>query len=281
MLGTPTGDGRIIENVRWNPEDFPLPLKWDRAEGDHTAAVVGQIDRVWIEDNKLMGEGIFHDDSEDPITRDLAARAIELHQGEPVLGISVELDDETVEVRMKKEIYEAMQAEYSTQGSGFSYNFNLSFDKTNSTFSQVDIDLDKLAADLEKIDHDLRRSLRSKLDPLLPSFIKRVEISGRKLEELTPSSLAASGINLDTLINLTFGEVLSWWEGKISEAYRAVGRLGVPVPDDNQIEAFKIKSVNELRYGLHDWLLDNVGRKDGLKPPGRVVRRAVEVAGGA
>ena len=61
----------------------------------------------------------------------------------------------------------------------------------------------------------------------------------------------------------------------------SLGRLGVPVPDDNQIEAFKIKSVNELRYGLHDWLLDNVGRKDGLKPPGRVVRRAVEVAGGA
>jgi len=67
--GIVTGDGREFapESLTW--ADLPLPLRWNREDSHggepHTVAVnVGRIDRIWREDDRIMGEGVLNLESE-------------------------------------------------------------------------------------------------------------------------------------------------------------------------------------------------------------------------
>jgi len=91
-----TGDGRIFAPgaVRW--ETLPIPLRWTRHDvGEHQGAVVvGRIDEVYRDGNRIMGRGVFDDWSED------AAEAAHLVEAEMSPGISVDMDDVSFEIRM-------------------------------------------------------------------------------------------------------------------------------------------------------------------------------------
>lgn len=71
-LNTPDAVGRKIK-MTGTPKtrNLPLPLRYQPADwGGHSGAVrVGSIDRVWIEDSELWGEGRF--DSKNPVANDV------------------------------------------------------------------------------------------------------------------------------------------------------------------------------------------------------------------
>lgn len=108
-LDTRTGDGRKFAagSIRWDTDAFPLPLKFDPDEGDHSAMTVGQVDRVWIDGDVIRARGVLHTDTTDPTTTEAVSRVIELLEGDVAIGPSVELDDTSVEVRMTKERWDA------------------------------------------------------------------------------------------------------------------------------------------------------------------------------
>lgn len=95
--GAPTGDGRQVDRgaLRWN--DGPWPLIWDRDDGDHTGMVVGSVTEVRRDDDLIVADGTLSD-SDDEETRAAVARVRELLD-EGAVGVSVGLDDVTVELR--------------------------------------------------------------------------------------------------------------------------------------------------------------------------------------
>lgn len=105
--GSPTGDGRMFESgaLRW--ETLPLPLTWarERSEMHEGAVVVGRIDEVWRDGNEIRGRGSFDLGSEE------GREAARLVREGLQTGISVDLDDVDVEIRMAAEVYEQMERE--------------------------------------------------------------------------------------------------------------------------------------------------------------------------
>jgi hypothetical protein len=97
--GSPTGDGRMLETgaLRW--ETLPIPLIWDREEGDHSGQVVGSVTNIWRDSDTgaIMAEGDLSI-SDDEMTSAAVARVRELLT-EGAVGVSVGLDSETVEFR--------------------------------------------------------------------------------------------------------------------------------------------------------------------------------------
>lgn len=74
-LNTADAVGRKIKmSTTPNTRRLPLPLRYQPADwGQHTGAVqVGSIDRVWVEDSKLWGEGRF--DTADPVAADVVRK---------------------------------------------------------------------------------------------------------------------------------------------------------------------------------------------------------------
>lgn len=104
--GEPTGDGRMLElkSLRWDVELLPMPLVWDRDAGSHEAAVVGTVTEIWREDNYVMAAGDLSE-SNDPETQAAVQRVVELLE-EGAVGVSVRLDDESVEIRVSKDVLE-------------------------------------------------------------------------------------------------------------------------------------------------------------------------------
>lgn len=100
--GTPSGDGRMLEkgSVEWDDAVLPVPLLWDRMEGDHSAMTVGVIAEVWREGDVIWGRG-WLSASEDPTTRAAVQRVAELLM-EGAVGNSIALDHVDVEFRVKK-----------------------------------------------------------------------------------------------------------------------------------------------------------------------------------
>jgi hypothetical protein len=109
---TMTGDGRAIEAkaLTWDETEAPWPFKFE-----HDGPTIGQIDEVWYDDNTLRGRGVFHDDSTDPETQTLAARAIELLD---VWGVSIEMDSSQEEMRVKKEVFDELRAAIAADHDG-------------------------------------------------------------------------------------------------------------------------------------------------------------------
>jgi len=94
-----TGDGRMFTAgaVRW--ETLPVPLRWVKEDvGEHmNAVVVGRIDEVYREGNRVMGRGVFDVGSEEGRE---AARQVKENM---TPGVSVDLDDVSFEIRVRAE----------------------------------------------------------------------------------------------------------------------------------------------------------------------------------
>lgn len=113
--GKYVGDGRMIERGALFWDDDPMPLIWDRQDGDHTGPVVGQVERVWRDGDEVMAEGVLHTESDDEDTRTAAMRVAELitpgDDGRPpAVGVSVGLDSTDIEVRVDREALERDEA---------------------------------------------------------------------------------------------------------------------------------------------------------------------------
>lgn len=68
--GIVTGDGREFSPGALTWADLPVPLRWNKEDSHggepHTVAVnVGRIDRIWREDDMIMGEGVLNLKTED------------------------------------------------------------------------------------------------------------------------------------------------------------------------------------------------------------------------
>ncbi len=104
--GTPTGDGRLIDRGALYWDDDPLPLIWDRTDGDHTGMTVGSVTRIWRDPGDdfdlIRGEGDFSA-SDDEATQAAVVRVRELLD-EGAVGVSVALDHEDRELRAKADL---------------------------------------------------------------------------------------------------------------------------------------------------------------------------------
>lgn len=100
--GAPSGDGRMLEkgSVEWDDAVLPVPLIWDRMEGDHSGMTVGAIAEVWRDGTDIWGRG-WLSASEDEETQKAVVRVKELFE-EGAVGVSVALDHVDVELRVKK-----------------------------------------------------------------------------------------------------------------------------------------------------------------------------------
>lgn len=105
--GVPTGDGRIFAEQAVSLDDGPWPLLWARQMmgGHDGAVVVGTIDEAWREGQHIMGAGRFDMDSEDGRE---AARQV--REGIST-GVSVDLDDVSLEVRVAADLLETLDVE--------------------------------------------------------------------------------------------------------------------------------------------------------------------------
>lgn len=100
--GEPSGDGRMLANdsVEWDDDVLPVPIIWDRQEGDHSGMTVGAIAEVWRDGSDIWGRG-WLSASEDEDTQKAVVRVKELF-AEGAVGNSVALDHVDVELRVKK-----------------------------------------------------------------------------------------------------------------------------------------------------------------------------------
>ena len=67
--GAWTGDSRRLPygSLQWDEDLLPIPIIWDRQDGDHTGMTVGLIDTVWREDggeSAVRDEGVAEQDVE-------------------------------------------------------------------------------------------------------------------------------------------------------------------------------------------------------------------------
>lgn len=93
-IGKPTGDGRMFAEGAITNRDLPLPLRFQRQDGQgHVGAVVvGRILKIAYEDGQIQGSG----DWLNPDTTPEVLEAQEL-SSKGVIGPSVDLDDASVE----------------------------------------------------------------------------------------------------------------------------------------------------------------------------------------
>lgn len=98
VSGKDTGDGRLVERqaIRLEDESWPLLL-------DHVGPVIGSIDTARWDGDLLRIEGWLDSDSENTDVLMSVVRVIELSE-DGNAQLSVGLDDETIEVRMKADL---------------------------------------------------------------------------------------------------------------------------------------------------------------------------------
>ena len=119
LEGVPTGDGRLMEkgSLRW--ENLPLPLRWvEKDEGEHKNAVtVGRILEVWRDGQSIMGRGDL--DLRIPEAVTLAGLMEDTDgSGPTVSGVSVDLDDVDIEVRVAEDVIAREEAMFADEVEG-------------------------------------------------------------------------------------------------------------------------------------------------------------------
>jgi hypothetical protein len=84
--GEPTEDGRLLSPGALTWRELPLPLMalLDTSQGHDGAHVAGRIDRIWRDDNQIMGAGEFD-------IAEFAAEVTRLVEDETLRGVSVDL----------------------------------------------------------------------------------------------------------------------------------------------------------------------------------------------
>lgn len=92
--GIVTGDGREFSTGSLTWADLPVPLRWNKEDSHggepHTVAVnVGRIDRIWREDNRIMGEGVLNLNDPD------GQRVYDMIKGQFIRGVSIDADSIT------------------------------------------------------------------------------------------------------------------------------------------------------------------------------------------
>lgn len=116
--GDHSGDGRMIEHgaVTWDGV-LPAPIVFDILEGDHSGPTIGAVEEVFRRpDGVLWGEG-YVEDSDVPQVQEWVTRARELlDQG--AVGVSVGMDSEVVELRVKRDVMSELETEPIPDASG-------------------------------------------------------------------------------------------------------------------------------------------------------------------
>ncbi len=102
--GIPTGDSRIIEPGALTWGTGPWPLRWQPRDtsGHSDSLQVGSINRIWRDGQNIRAEGELSDSRIAEI-RAAVDRFAELADAGTV-GVSIGMDDDTAELRVKKEL---------------------------------------------------------------------------------------------------------------------------------------------------------------------------------
>lgn len=113
--GTPTGDGRMFEpnSLRWDA--LPIPLGWAREDGQghEGSVVVGRITEIWRDGPAIRARGDFDLGSDDGRE---AARLVAGDDSGPIMnGVSVDVDDIDMEVRVAKEVLDRQDAMFADE----------------------------------------------------------------------------------------------------------------------------------------------------------------------
>lgn len=95
--GLPTGDGRRFAANALSSRELPLPLKWQRKDGQgHSSSVaVGRIDKIDYREDGVYGSGIIFQPDPELNLKELSENSQEAWflLNEKVIGPSVDLDD--------------------------------------------------------------------------------------------------------------------------------------------------------------------------------------------
>lgn len=106
--GVTTGDGRFINQGASRWENLPIPLRWTESDqGAHKGAVVvGTIDTIERrEDGALFATGIID------TSTDNGHKVFQLMSKGILRGVSVDMDEMDVEMRVRKEIYDKVMSD--------------------------------------------------------------------------------------------------------------------------------------------------------------------------
>lgn len=103
--GELTGDGRQFAAgaIQWS-DTLPIPILFDRDDGDHSGATIGYIDTVWRDGTNIHGSG-WLSVSDDPTTQADVNRATELLT-EGAVGVSVGCDTTRGHIDMTEPSFE-------------------------------------------------------------------------------------------------------------------------------------------------------------------------------
>lgn len=110
VIGKPTGDGRQFDEGALGHRDLPLPFRYvaEDSGGHQNAVIVGHISKISKEkDGTLPAEGEFYDDDSWPEDVRNAATAARMFVNNKVIGPSVDLDQQEVEVIPEPKAYAA------------------------------------------------------------------------------------------------------------------------------------------------------------------------------
>jgi len=114
VIGKPTGDGRQFDEGALGHRDLPLPFRYvaEDSGGHQNAVIVGHISKISKEkDGALPAEGEFYDDDSWPEDVRNAAIAARMFVDKKVIGPSVDLDQQEVEVIPEPKAYAAWKKE--------------------------------------------------------------------------------------------------------------------------------------------------------------------------